>query len=389
MRKTLLHGLLAGLAVAGPAGCSKQGGEPAATATEIVIGEFGSMSGENAAFGQSSHNGILLAVDEVNRAGGVLGKPVRIVVEDDQSRTEQVTTVVKKLINQDKVVAVLGEVASSRSMAGSAVCEAAKIPMVSPSSTNEAVTVDRRTNQVKPYTFRVCFIDPFQGTVMARFAYEHLNLKRVAVLRDVRQDYSVGLATVFNAEFPKLGGSVVTDQSYSGGDTDFRAQLTSIKNADPEALFIPGYYNDVGNIARQARSLGITQPLLGGDGWSHPTLMALGGEAVVGSYISDHYSAQDSSAAVRAFVRDYRARYNEIPSGLAACAYDAAKILCDAIGRAGSTAPDAIRLALEQTRDFPGVTGTISINEQHNAVKPATVVQVQPGEFAFVTRIAP
>jgi branched-chain amino acid transport system substrate-binding protein len=387
MRKTFRHVLLATGAVL--LGCAKKGGEQAAPAAEIVIGEFGSMSGENAAFGQSSHNGILLAVDEVNQAGGVLGKPVRIVIEDDQSRTEQVTTVVKKLINQDKVVAVLGEVASSRSMAGSAVCEEAGIPMVSPSSTNPAVTVDKRTGQVKPYTFRVCFIDPFQGTVMARFAHDHLGLGRVAILRDVKQDYSVGLAQFFDEEFRRLGGEIAANESYSGGDTDFRAQLTSIKNAAPKAIFIPGYYNDIGNIARQARSLGIDAPLLGGDGWSHPTLMQLGGEAVVGSYISDHYSAQDSSATVRGFVNSYRARYNEIPSGLAACAYDAAKILCDAIQRAGSTEPQAIRTALEQTRDFAGVTGTITIDAQHNAVKPATVVQVQGAEFVFVARIAP
>jgi branched-chain amino acid transport system substrate-binding protein len=393
MRATFFRVLVSGICLAA-IGCSKKGGEAggggdANKADVILIGEYGSMSGENAAFGQSSHNGIMLAIDEINKAGGVLGKQVKIVAEDDQSRTEQVTTVVKKLISQDKVVAVLGEVASSRSMAGSAVCEEAKIPMVSPSSTNIAVTVDPRTKQVKPYTFRVCFIDDFQGTVMARFAHDFLKGNNMAVLKDVRQDYSTGLAQVFIDEFKRIGGTIVSEESYSGGDTDFRAQLTSIKNANPDAIFIPGYYNDVGNIARQARSLGITAPLLGGDGWSHPTLLELGGEAVVGSYITDHMSSQDTSAVVQAFVQPYKARFNETPSGLAACAYDAAKILCDAIQRAGSTDPAAIRTALEQTRDFVGATGTITINAEHNAVKPATVVQVQPGEFDFVTRVAP
>src|SRR5262245_9201525 len=273
MRTTLTQWLLLGLAVAA-AGCGKK------AADEIVIGEYGSLSGENGAFGTSSHNGVVLAIEEINTAGGVLGKQIRVVTEDNQSRTEQVTTIVKKLINQDKVCAVLGEVASSRSMAGSAVCEEAGIPMVSPSSTNPNVTVDPRTKQVKPFTFRVCFIDPFQGTVMARFTHDNLHFNKVAIVRDVKQDYSTGLAQYFEEEFTRLGGTVVANEAYQGGDTDFRAQLTSIKNAAPDAIFIPGYYNDAGNICRQARSLGIAQPFLGGDGWSDPSLFPLGGDAI-------------------------------------------------------------------------------------------------------------
>lgn len=387
MRTTLVRLLVAGLFVA-TAGCSKKSGE-GAVGGEIVIGQYGSLSGENGAFGTSSANGVTLAVDEINAAGGVLGKRIKIVTEDNQSRTEQVTTVVKKLINQDKVIAVLGEVASSRSMAGSAVCEDAKIPMVSPSSTNANVTVDKRTGQVKPYTFRVCFIDPFQGTVMGKFAFETQHYTKVAVLYDVKQDYSTGLAQYFEEEFVRLGGNVVTKESYTGGDTDFRAQLTSIKNADAQAIFIPGYYNDAGNIARQARSLGITTPLLGGDGWSDPSLFTLGGDAIEGSCVSDHYSAENPDPIVQNFVLKYQQRFNQTPSGLSACAYDAAKILCDAITRAGSTAPDAIRDALAATKDFKGATGTISINEQHNAVKPATVVRVEKGVFRYVTTINP
>jgi len=389
MRSTLLKVFFASLCLAA-VGCSKKSGETGGgTGGEIVIGEFGSLSGENAAFGTSSHHGVELALDEINGAGGVLGKKVRVVTEDNQSRTEQVTTIVKKLINQDKVVAVLGEVASSKSMAGSAVCEAAGIPMVSPSSTNPGVTVDKRTGQVKPFTFRVCFIDPFQGTVLARFAHDNLHLTQVAVLLDVKQDYSTGLAQYFTDEFTRLGGKIAVQEAYTGGDTDFRAQLTSIKNAGPEAIFIPGYFNDAANIARQSRSLGITVPLFGGDGWSDPALFRLGGPAVEGCYVTDHYSAENQDPAVQKFVTTYQQRFGERPSGLSACAYDAMKILCDAIGRAGNTTPQGIRDALAATQNFPGVTGSITINAEHNAVKPATVVQVQNGEFRYVSTIAP
>jgi branched-chain amino acid transport system substrate-binding protein len=385
LRTFVLAGAVVGLAIAS---CAKKSEQPGA-GDEILIGEFGSLSGENAAFGRSSHNGVILAIEEVNATGGVLGKKVRILAEDNQSRNEQVTTIVKKLINQDKVVAVLGEVASSRSIAASAVCEEAGIPMVSPSSTNPAVTVDKRTGQVKSFIFRVCFIDPFQGTVLARFAHANLQLQNLAILLDVKQDYSQGLAQYFRAEFERLGGKIGSQEAYQGGDTDFRAQLTSIKDAGVQAVFVPGYYNDAANITKQARSLGITIPFLGGDGWSDPALFRLGGDAIQGAYVTDHYSAENQDPAVQKFVNTYRDRFGETPSGLSACGYDAAKILCDAIGRAGSTAAPAIRDALAATRDFDGVTGKITIDAEHNAVKPATVVQVQGAEFKYVTTIAP
>lgn len=373
----------------GGGGEKPSGNATTASGDEIVIGEYGSMSGENAAFGKSTHNGIMLAIEEINQTGGINGKQVRIVTEDDQSKTEQVPTVVKKLINQNKVIAVLGEVASSRSIAGSAVCEEAKIPMVSPSSTNPAVTVDKRTGKVKPFTFRVCFIDPFQGTVMARFAKNELKVGKVAILRDSKQDYSVGLAQYFTEEFERLGGEIVRDEAYSGGDNDFRAQLTSIKNANSEAVFVPGYYNDVGNIAKQARSVGIKVPLLGGDGWDDASVLKLGGDAVEGAYFSTHFSAEDKNPVIQKFVQACKTRYNRTPSGLEAMGYDGAKILCDAIKRAGSTDAEAIRKALEETKDYEGVTGKITINQEHNAIKPAVVLQIKGGEFKYVTTIKP
>jgi branched-chain amino acid transport system substrate-binding protein len=345
------------------------GGEQGAS-DEIVIGEYGSLTGSTATFGISTRNGIDMAIDEVNAAGGVLGRQVRVIVEDDQGRPEEAQTVVTKLITSDRVIAVLGEVASSNSLAAAPVAQANGIPMISPSSTNPAVT------EVGDYIFRVCFIDPFQGLVMAKFATATLQLTRVAVLRDVKSDYSVGLADVFATEFGKLGGTITSDQSYSAGDTDFSAQLTAIRGTNPQAIFLPGYYTEVGLVARQAKSLGLDIPLLGGDGWDSPSLIEIGGEALNGSYFSNHYSVEDPSPAIQKFVADYRARFGETPDALAGLGYDSAKLLFDAITRAGSTEPAAIRDALAATQNFPGMTGTITLDENRNAIKPAVFLDL-------------
>jgi len=307
------------------------------------------------------------------------------LVEDDQSKPEEAGTVVTKLINQNHVVAVLGQVASSHSLAAAPICQANKIPMVSPSSTNPRVT------QVGDYIFRVCLIDPFQGAVMAKFATNTLKAKKVAILVDVRSDYSVGLQTFFREQFKQLGGRIVSEQSYSQGDSDFRAQLTQIKAINPDAIYVPGYYTEVGTIARQARELGIpsTVPLLGGDGWDSPKLWEIGGEALNGCYLSNHYSVDDPSPLVQKFVGDYKARFKEVPDALAALGYDAAKILADAMSRAGSTDGPKVRDALAVTKDFPGVTGKITINKDRNAVKPAVVLKVENGKFVYVETVTP
>ena len=352
-------------------------------ANEIVIGEYGSLTGTTATFGISTRNGIDMAIKEVNDAGGVLGRQVRVIVEDDQGRPEEAQTVVTKLIARDKVVAILGEVASSRTLAAAPVAQNAGIPMITPSSTNPAVT------QVGDYIFRVCFIDPFQGLVMAKFTANSLHMTKVAVLRDIKNDYSVGLADVFIENFKNLGGTIVADESYSEGDTDFSAQLTSLRSKGPEAIFVPGYYTEVGLIARQAKSLGIKAPLLGGDGWDSPSLIEIGGEALEGSYFSNHYSVDDPSPSIQKFVTAYRAKYGETPDALAGLGYDAAMLLFDAITRANSTDPKAIRDALAQTKDFAGMTGTITLDENRNAVKPAVVLQVKDGKLAYVETINP
>ncbi len=363
--------------------CSPEQSGPPGAADTIKIGEVGSMTGAEATFGQSTHNGIELAVSEINNAGGVTGKKLELITLDDQGKPEEAATAVTRLINQDRVVAILGEVASSRSMAMAPIAQGAKIPMVSPSSTNPRVT------QLGDYIFRVCFIDPFQGSVMAKFAGENLKVKRVAILRDVKNDYSVGLADFFKSTFTEAGGEIVVDQSYSAGDMDFKSQLTSIRSKNPEAIFVPGYYTEVGLIARQARELGLKVPLLGGDGWDSPKLVEIGGAAVDGSYFSNHYSSEDTSPHVQEFIANYKAKYNVIPDGLAAMGYDAAKVLADAMTRAGSADPAVVRAALAATKDFQGVTGKISIDSERNAVKPAVVLGVKGGQFRYQTTINP
>lgn len=367
------------------AACSGGGtpGQGSAGSDEILVGEFSSLTGGTATFGQSTHNGITLAFDEINAAGGVLGKKLKVLVEDDQSKPEEAATAVQKLISQNRVVAVLGEVASSRTLAAAPIAQANKVPLISPSSTNPKVT------EVGDYIFRVCFIDPFQGAVMAKFAANSLKLKRVAILYDVRNDYSVGLRNFFSETYKSLGGEVIGEQVFSEGDSDFRAQLTQLKSLKPEAIYVPGYYTEAGTIARQARELGITVPLMGGDGWDSPKLTEIGGQAIEGSYLSNHYSVDDPSPAIQKFVGDYKARFGATPDALAALGYDAAKVLADAFKRAGTTEGPKVRDAIAATKGFVGVTGSITIDEKRNAVKPAVVLKVVNGKFQYVETIAP
>ena len=371
-------------------GCVKKDGASSgsvsnvASGNEIVIGEYGSMTGSESTFGVSTHKGILMALEEVNKAGGVNGKKLTLKNYDDQGQAAEAVTVITKLITQDKVTLILGEVASSRSIAAGAIAQQYKIPMVSPSSTNPKVT------QVGDYVFRVCFIDPFQGSVMAKFAINNLKLKKAAVFRDIKADYSVGLANFFVDEYKKMGGEIVSDVSYSSGDVDFKSQLTSIKGKNPDVLFVPGYYTEVGLIARQARSLGLKAVLLGGDGWDSEKLTTIGEDAIIGGYFSNHYSHEDKSPVVQNFVAQFKAKFGDVPSGLAAQGYDAAMVAVDAMKRATELTPKAIRDALAQTKNFQGVTGIITINEDRNAIKPAVVLKVVgPQKFSYVTTVNP
>ncbi|MFL5357008.1 ABC transporter substrate-binding protein [Archangium sp.] len=378
------------------AGCKKktptapeggQMGQPVsgggASGDTILLGEVGSLTGAQATFGVSTRNGIELAIKEANAEGGVKGKKLDVRVYDDQSKPEEAAQSTTRLITQDKVVLILGEVASSNSLAMAEKAQAAGVTMITPSSTNPAVT------EKGDYIFRVCFIDPFQGYVMAKFARENLKADRVAILQDNKSAYSIGLTEVFEKKFAEMGGTIVAKQTYSQGDTNFRGQFTDMKEKKPQAIYVPGYYNDVGIIARQARELGLTVPLMGGDGWDSEKLFELAGNSLDGSYFSNHYSPDNPDPRVQKFIADYRAAYKGTPDALAALGYDAAKVAIAALKKAPDLSGPAIRDAIAQTKDFPGVAGTISLDKNRNAVKSAVVLKIGDGKTQFVTTINP
>lgn len=364
-------------------GASDASTSTASTGETLTIGHFGSLTGSEATFGTSTDQGIRMAFDEVNAKGGVLGKKLNLVTEDDGSQDSQVSVVVNKLINGSNILCLMGEVASSRSLVAAPIAQKAGVPMVTASSTSPKVT------QVGNYIFRTCFIDPFQGTVMSKFARETLKVKKVAILTDNSSDYSKGLTQFFLADWTKNGGQIVSSESYKKGDEDFNSQLTQIKATAPDAVYIPGYYTAVGNIAVQARRLGINVPLMGGDGWDSPKLFDIGGAALDGCYFSNHYSSQSKDPRVVAFVAAYKAKYGAVPDGLGAVAYDAGNIVADAIKRAGSADRTKLRDALANTKNFSGVTGTITIDKDRNAIKPAVVLKIQNNAANYVATVKP
>ncbi|WP_233256687.1 ABC transporter substrate-binding protein [Opitutus sp. ER46] len=359
-------------------------GPLAAPAAEpIKLGEYASLTGKEATFGQSAHRGVVMAVEELNAAGGILGRRLELVAEDDQSKPGEAATIVKKLISRDKVIAVIGEVASSRSLEGAAVCQAARIPMISPASTAPEVTARG------DYIFRACFIDPFQGTIMARFAQHTLHAKRVGIMSSITSAESVGLSRYFREQFARDGGTVALEQRYADGDKDFRAQLTAVRAAGVDALFIPGYYVEAALICKQARALGLQIPLFGIDGWESPELVRLGGAAVEGAYFATHFSPEDSAAAVVSFNTRFQKRWGVGSDTLAGLGYDSVMMLADALQRAGTTDAPKLRDALAATKDLVGVTGTITLDAQRNPTKSAVVLQVRGGKFHFIETITP
>jgi branched-chain amino acid transport system substrate-binding protein len=357
-------------------GCNKQKQE----SNEILIGHVASMTGDTATFGNSADKGIRLALDEINKEGPVLGKSVAIKTEDDRSLGDEARTATTKLISRDHVCAILGEIASTRSIAMAPACQDAHIPMLSPGSTNVKVT------KLGDYVFRACFTDKFQGAVMANFAVQTLKVKRYAVLYAANSDYSVGLRDFFNEAAKKLGAEETIALSYSEkSDVDFSAQLTKIRDTKPDAIIATGYYNEAGKIARQARDLGIKVPLIGGDGWDSDQLLKIGGDALNGCYFANHYAPDEDRPAVKAFVDAFKAKYNgEVPDAMAILGYDAMKVMVDAIKRAGSTDGAKIREALAATKDFPGAAGSITIDAERNARKPIVIVGISDGKLKFV-----
>lgn len=366
------------------AGCTRKTESHSASGAEpIFIGEVGSMTGPEASFGTSTHRGIELAIEQANAEGGVQGRPLKLLSLDDQGRSDEAAIAAQKLITQDAVIALLGEVASTRSLAMAPVAQKLQTPMITPSSANERVTATGDA------IFRVCFIDAFQGKVMARFAIEQLKLKKVAVFKDYKNDYSISMSARFSEAFKEAGGEIVSEQSYSAGDSDFKGQLTRIRASHPEAVFVPGYYTDVALIARQARELGITVPLLGGDGWDSPKLSEIGQKAIDGSYFVNHFSADSDSRLVKRFVKAFEKKYGFKPDGLTALGYDAAGVLIQALRKAPTLTRDALKTTLAQTQGYPGVTGTITLDRNRNPVKSAVILEVAGSQYKHRATIDP
>ncbi|WP_394828970.1 ABC transporter substrate-binding protein [Pendulispora albinea] len=358
------------------------------TGDKIVLGHVGSLTGNEATWGDTSDKGFKLAIEEQNKKGGIKGKKIELKTLDDQGKPEEAAVATTRLITQDKVSVLLGEVASSRSLAMAPLAESNLVPMISHASTNPRVTKDG--SKTRSYVFRTCFIDPFQGTVMAKFTHENLKITKVAVLKDVGNDYSVGLSQFFTDKYKALGGSIIAEQSFKAGDQDFKAQLTSIKTKNPDAIYVPGYYTDVALIARQARELGMKQPLLGGDGWVSEKLFEIAKGALDGSYFSSHYSEDDPSPVVQEFIAKYKAAYNgSIPDAYATLGYDTARLTFDALERAKDLSGPSIRDAIEATKDFKVVTGSISFDADHNPVKSAVVLGIEKNKSKFAATVAP
>ena len=372
-RLRLLAGILACACLAAVA----RGAEP------IKIGEIEPLTGKEAAFGQSAHKGIVMAVEEINARGGILGRPLVVIVEDNQSKPGDSATIAKKLLGRDKVVALLCGGTSTNCLEIAPICQNAKIPFLATTATAPEVTEKRN------YAFRVCFIDPFQGAVLAKFAHDTLKAKRVALLTSVSSSYSVGLSKVFRERLAALGGEIAVEQKYAEGDKDFRAQLTAVRAAAPDVIATTGFYTEGALICKQARELGLTCPIVAGDGWEAPELIEIGGAAVNGSYYCSHYSSESTAPEVRAFVKKFREKYGETPDSMAPLASDGITVLSEAITRAGTTDGAKLRDALAATKNFPGVTGRTTIDEQRNASKPAVILVVKDGHAQFLQSIEP
>ncbi|AIF49584.1 ABC transporter substrate-binding protein [Pelosinus sp. UFO1] len=357
---------------------------------DIKIGILNEMTGGNATMGTSSANGAKMAIKEANAKGGVLGKQLQAVIADNKSEPSESANAMTKLATQDKVVAVTGIFASSNAIATSSVAEATKIPFVAVGATNPKVTVDEKSGKVKDYTFRVCFIDPFQGTVGANFVLNTLQLKKAVMLVDNSSDYSKGLSSFFKDAFTKGGGNILAEEAYLQKDQDFKTILTKVKALNAEVIYIPGYYEEVGKIVKQAREIGITVPIVGGDGWDSPKLVEVGtGAALNNTYFTNHYSVDDTSATSQAFVEAYKKEYGQVPDAMAVLGYDAANIVIDAIKRANSIDPEKIREALAATKDFPAITGATTLNATHDAVKSVVIIEMKDGKQVFKATVKP
>jgi branched-chain amino acid transport system substrate-binding protein len=378
----LLSGLLAASLMAG---CGSQ-----QSANEIKIGADLEMTGSNATFGQSASNGTKLAIKQVNANGGVLGKQLSLVVADNKSEAAEAANAMQKLITQDKAVAVIAPIASSSVMAGAQVNQDNKVLAISPTASNPAVTVDPKTGKVRDFLFRAAFIDPFQGSVMANFATKTLHAKTAALYLDNSSDYAKGLGQFFKETFLASGGTIVAEEAYLGKDTDFKATLTKLKAVNPDVIFLPGYYQEVGMIIKQSREFGMNMPFLGGDGWDSAKLPEIAGKASLNNtFFSNHYSPDDSSPAVKSFVDSYKQEYGQTPDAFAALAYDATMMVVEAMKAANSADPVKIKDALAKTQNYTAVSGLISLNENHDPIKSAVIIEMKEGLQTFREKVNP
>ena len=366
------------------AGCGSKGDK------DIKIGMVYELTGNTASYGTSAANGAKLAFKEINASGGVLGKQIKIVSADNKGEPSESANAMSKVISQDKVVAVTGFTVSSCGIAASAVAEANKIPFVAAATVNPKVTFDERTGKVKDYTFRACFIDSFQGTVVANFALNGLKASKTAIMTDSSSDYSKGLTDIFRSTYVKAGGKIVAEESYLQKDQDYKPILTKIKAQNPDLLYIPGYYEDVGKIIKQARELGMTIPVLGADAWDSPVLVEMGGaQPLNNTYFTNFYSIEDKNPVSNAFVEAYKKEYGQTPDSMAAMGYDAAKLLVDAIKRADSTDAKKIKEALAATKNFSSVSGEMSLNERHDAVRGVVIIELKDGKQVYKETVKP
>lgn len=393
MKKKFSKVVMASALVAGIlAGCSgpKDSASGGAASDSFKLGVNLELSGNVASYGESMASGVEVAVNEINKAGGVDGKKIEIIKVDNKSETAEAANGIIKLTSQDKVNAVIGAATSGNTVAQAQVANDTKTVLIAPGGTSPSVTVDDK-GKVRPFVFRTSFIDPFQGTVAANFAVNNLKIKDAAIFADSSSDYAKGLSKAFEETFKASGGKIVAKEAYVAKDTDFRATLTRIKAKNPSFIFIPGYYEEVGLIVKQARELGITAPLMGADGWDSPKLVELAGaDALNNTFLINHYSSEDPDEKVQKFVTAFKDKNNgEAPNAFNALGYDTVYFLADAIKRAGSSDSSKIQEALAKTKDLSLVTGVLSIDKNHHPIKTATVLEYKDGKQVFNTKVNP
>lgn len=387
MASTLVVGMLAGCGSkeTGSGGSGDSGGDT------IKIGANLELTGAVASYGTGIEAGIDLAVKEINENGGVDGKKLKIIKVDNKSDAAEATNAAIKLTSQDKVTAIIGAATSGNTVAQAQIANKSETILISPSGTSPTVTV-QESGLVNEFVFRTSFIDPFQGTVAANFAAKDLNIKKAAIYADNASDYAKGLAASFKETFEAAGGKIVSEESYIAKDTDFRSILTRIKGENPEFIFIPGYYEEVGLIIKQAREMGITVPFMGADGWDSPKLVELAGaDALNNTYITNHYSSGDPDETIQKFVKSFSDEYKgKSPDAFNALGYDTVYLLVDAMKKAGDTSDTTkIKDALAATKDLSLVTGTITIDENHHLIKSATVLEYENGKQKFKSKVNP